>query len=131
MDDSETLETLGDKYRSLDRPLPARGVEAIDTGCLLTFPYPEDGAPQEVVVDTDEFTALCPWTGLPDYGKLVVCYTPDRCCLEPLLLVWRGTRLWMVDHAGTNRVDRCRPGCGRAVDGSICATEEPSSADLN
>ena len=45
MDDSDTIETLGDKYRSLDRHLPARGVEAIDTGCLLTFPYPDDGAP--------------------------------------------------------------------------------------
>src|ERR671935_41079 len=57
MNDSDTIETLGDKYRSLDRHLPARGVEAIDTGCLLTFPYPDDGAPQEVVIDTDELTA--------------------------------------------------------------------------
>ena len=80
MNDGEAIETLGDKYRGLDRRFPARGVEAIDTGCLLTFPYPDDGAPQEVVIDTDEFTAVCPWTGLPDYGKLVVCYMPDRRC---------------------------------------------------
>src|SRR5438105_8675643 len=59
-----------------------RGPEAIDTSVLLTFPYPEDGVEQEVIVDTDEFTAVCPWTGLPDYGTLVIRYTPDRECLE-------------------------------------------------
>ena len=117
MHDSEALEISGARYRSLDRPLPARGVEAIDTGCLLTFPYPEDGAPQEVVVDTDEFTALCPWTGLPDYGKLIVCYTPDRRCLELkslkyYLLSYRDVGI-VQEHA-TDRILRdlvaaCRP----------------------
>ena len=75
-------EILGATYRSLDRPLPTRGLEVIDTACLLTFSYPADGAPQEIVIDTDEFTALCPWTGLPDYGTLVVRYVPQRQCLE-------------------------------------------------
>jgi 7-cyano-7-deazaguanine reductase len=73
---------LGALYRSLERTLPVRGPEAIDTGCLLTFPYPVDGAAQEVAIDTDEFTAVCPWTGLPDYGTLVVRYTPRAACLE-------------------------------------------------
>jgi len=73
---------VGERYRALDRELPTRGVEAIDAACLLTFPYPVDGARQEVTIDTDEFTAVCPWTGLPDYGTLVVRYTPDRACLE-------------------------------------------------
>lgn len=75
-------EILGGKYRALDRQLPVRGLDAIDAGCLLTFPYPTDGATQEIAIDTDEFTAVCPWTGLPDYGTLVVRYTPDRQCLE-------------------------------------------------
>ena len=76
------LETLGAKYRALDRPLPIQGPEAIDTGCLLTFPYPEEGVEQEISIDTDEFTAVCPWTGLPDYGTLVIRYTPHLQCLE-------------------------------------------------
>jgi 7-cyano-7-deazaguanine reductase len=75
-------ETLGAKYRDLDRELPVRPVEDIDASILLTFPYPEDGAEQEISIDTDEFTAVCPWTGLPDYGTLVVRYTPRRDCLE-------------------------------------------------
>ncbi len=36
----------------------------------------------EVEVETEEFTALCPWSGLPDFGTLVVRYVPDRECLE-------------------------------------------------
>src|ERR671922_273538 len=110
MNDSETIETLGDKYRGLDRCFPARGVEAIDTGCLLTFPYPDDGAPQDVLIETDEFTALCPWTGLPDYGKLVVCYTPDRRSVEPLIRAPEA-----VQPAGVRRV--------RVVDGAILERE--------
>jgi 7-cyano-7-deazaguanine reductase len=75
-------DTLGAAYRALDRALPMRGVDAIDANCLLTFPYPIDGAPQEIAIDTDEFTAVCPWTGLPDYGTLVVRYVPYVQCLE-------------------------------------------------
>src|SRR5579862_5402807 len=73
---------LGAFYRGLDRQLEVRGLETIDTACLLTFPYPEDGAAQEVLVETDEFTAVCPWTGLPDYGTLSIRYAPLRHCLE-------------------------------------------------
>ena len=36
----------------------------------------------EVIVDTDEFTAVCPWTGLPDYGTLEIAYVPDQNCIE-------------------------------------------------
>ncbi len=74
--------TLAERYRALDRELPMRGLETITTDCLLTFPYPEDGVEQEIAIDTDEFTAVCPWTGLPDYGTLVVRYTPNWECLE-------------------------------------------------
>jgi 7-cyano-7-deazaguanine reductase len=29
-----------------------------------------------------EFTALCPKTGLPDFGVVEIDYTPDKYCLE-------------------------------------------------
>jgi len=29
-----------------------------------------------------EFTALCPITGQPDFGKIVISYVPDKLCLE-------------------------------------------------
>jgi len=34
------------------------------------------------VIDTDEFTAVCPWTGLPDYGVLTISYVPGDSCIE-------------------------------------------------
>ena len=33
-------------------------------------------------IDTDEFTAVCPWTGLPDYGTLYISYVPAQSCIE-------------------------------------------------
>ena len=35
-----------------------------------------------VTFDCPEFTALCPITGQPDFGHIVIRYVPDRLCLE-------------------------------------------------
>ena len=77
-----TISELMEKYQELDRQLPAKGEEAIDAGCLLTFEYGYQGRDTEVVIDTDEFTAVCPWTGLPDTGELVISYVPSDSCIE-------------------------------------------------
>src|SRR5579871_1659747 len=62
--------SLAERYRRLDRELPRRAPdEVVDPSILLAFDYPEDGARQNVRIETDEFTAVCPWTGLPDNGR--------------------------------------------------------------
>jgi 7-cyano-7-deazaguanine reductase len=35
-----------------------------------------------VTMEQTEFTALCPVTGQPDYGKVQIFYQPDRKCIE-------------------------------------------------
>jgi 7-cyano-7-deazaguanine reductase len=40
------------------------------------------GADYEIEIILPEFTSVCPKTALPDFGKLVLRYTPDRKCLE-------------------------------------------------
>ena len=45
------------------------------------FP-PAGQAEYEIVVDDPEFTSVCPKTGLPDFGNIVIRYQPDRLCLE-------------------------------------------------
>jgi len=35
-----------------------------------------------VTLTFPEFTSVCPRTGLPDFGALVIRYRPDRWCLE-------------------------------------------------
>jgi len=35
-----------------------------------------------VKIETDEFSCICPKTGLPDYAKIRIEYVPDRYCIE-------------------------------------------------
>ena len=119
-----TIESLRDQYESLDRRIAARGEQAIDAGCLLAFGYayasqPGQVSPAQVSIDTDEFTALCPWTGLPDYGTLVVTYEPASRCIELkslkyYLMSYRDVGI-VQEHAA-NRILRdlvtlCQPRC--------------------
>jgi NADPH-dependent 7-cyano-7-deazaguanine reductase QueF len=60
-----TIPELKQQYESLDRQVSARGEEAVDLQCLLAFQYEYPEQESQVDIDTDEFTALCPWTGLP------------------------------------------------------------------
>jgi 7-cyano-7-deazaguanine reductase len=36
----------------------------------------------EIEIAMPEFTSVCPKTGLPDHGTLMLLYVPDRLCLE-------------------------------------------------
>jgi len=35
-----------------------------------------------VSIKTDEFTCICPKTGLPDYAAISIDYNPDKYCVE-------------------------------------------------
>jgi 7-cyano-7-deazaguanine reductase len=37
---------------------------------------------QTIRIETSEFSAVCPGTGLPDIAKLTVEYVPDQLCVE-------------------------------------------------
>jgi 7-cyano-7-deazaguanine reductase len=62
------------------RQLPFVGPEAIDAPVLETFPY--DGPDQEIVTETNEFSAVCPYSGLPDFARLTITYVPSVKCVE-------------------------------------------------
>ena len=62
------------------RTVPFVGPEAIDVAVLETFGY--DGPEQEIVTETREFSAVCPYSGLPDYALLRITYTPSDRCIE-------------------------------------------------
>ena len=36
----------------------------------------------EIAMTTDEFSCICPKTGLPDFAVLTLMYVPDSTCLE-------------------------------------------------
>ena len=78
----QSFDDIKERYAALDIKLDVAGEDAIDPGFLLTFPYDYPDNPAEVVIDTHEFTAVCPWTGLPDTGDLTITYVPRSHCLE-------------------------------------------------
>ena len=49
---------------------------------LVTFPNPSPGRDYLIRHECPEFTAVCPVTGQPDFGTIVVLYVPDRACVE-------------------------------------------------
>ena len=56
--------------------------EAIDTEVLERIPFEYPGSASHVSYETEEFTAVCPWTGLPDFARLVITYTPGHWLVE-------------------------------------------------
>lgn len=44
--------------------------------CDLLDVFPYDGHPQKIEYTTAEFSAVCPFSGLPDYGRLTIVYEP-------------------------------------------------------
>lgn len=36
----------------------------------------------EITIEIPEYTAICPKTGLPDFGTITLRYMPDHTCLE-------------------------------------------------
>jgi len=54
----------------------------IDPSILKTFPYEYPYRPIHMEHTTDEFTCVCPFSGLPDQATLTIKYIPDKLCIE-------------------------------------------------
>lgn len=75
---AKTIETPSGPSRRFD----VASSEAIDPAVLETFPYEYPGKEISVDIETDEFTAVCPWSGLPDFGTVKIRYLPEKRILE-------------------------------------------------
>ncbi|MBI4267965.1 MAG: NADPH-dependent 7-cyano-7-deazaguanine reductase QueF [Chloroflexi bacterium] len=69
-----------DKYAT--KRFDSQKEDTIDLAVLEAIPFEYSGSETEVVYETDEFTAVCPWTGLPDFATLVIRYVPDSSLVE-------------------------------------------------
>ncbi len=75
-------------------------------------PFTKDGmnpnnAEGVIHIEAPEFTSLCPKTGQPDFGAIVIDYQPDKRCLESksLKLYLQGFRMFGEFHeACVNRI---------------------------
>lgn len=52
------------------------------SGTLETFPNPRPERDYTIEIRCPEFTSMCPKTGLPDFGEIVITYQPDKTCIE-------------------------------------------------
>ena len=68
--------------QALGRRYDVEGVEKIDVKALETIPYEYPGKDVVVDIDTDEFTAVCPYSGLPDFGTVRIHYIPKNNLIE-------------------------------------------------
>lgn len=44
--------------------------------------WPNQFPGYEIAITIPEYTAVCPKTGLPDFGTILISYEPDKSCLE-------------------------------------------------
>lgn len=78
----KTTKDNASAMQPLDRRYDVQPLGSIDPGVLETFPYEYAGRDLTINVETDEFTAVCPWSGLPDFATIKVDYIPDKVCIE-------------------------------------------------
>ncbi len=91
----------------LDKQFHFDDVSKIDASVLDTFPYEYAGKDIIINIETNEFTAVCPWSGLPDFAVIKVNYVPRRDCIELrsfkyYLLSYRNVGIYQ-EH-GVNRI---------------------------
>lgn len=54
-----------------------------DSALLATFQSPAPStAPYVIEHVQEEFTSICPETGNPDFGRIILRYVPDSICVE-------------------------------------------------
>ena len=110
-----------EQFEAHDRTLPFDGPEVIDKEVLECFDYEYADKPigrnMEIVTNTDEFTSVCPFSGLPDFACVTIAYRPDRKCLELrslkyYLMSYRSVGIWyehLVNRMLEDLVDVCQP----------------------
>ena len=79
--------------------------------------WPNQFPSYEITIEAPEFTSVCPKTGLPDFGLLVLRYVPDKACIElksykEYLLAYRELGIFyenVVNRVLRDVVAACKP----------------------
>ena len=101
--------------------LPSRVLKPIEPGCrVLPTEYLRRkpvGDRLEIVTETAEFTSVCPFSGLPDFARVSITYSPGEQCIELrslkyYLLSYRDVGIWyehLVNRMLEDLVKACQP----------------------
>lgn len=79
--------------------------------------FPNQFRDYEIRIEIPEFTSVCPKTGLPDFGTLILRYVPRARCLElkslkDYVLAYRNLGIFyenVVNRVLEDVVEACRP----------------------
>lgn len=79
--------------------------------------FPNQFPDYEIKIEIPEFTSICPITGLPDFGNIVIRYVPKEQCLElkslkMYILAYRNLGIFYenaVNRILEDIVKACRP----------------------
>ena len=105
--------TPREQFEAQGKSLPFKGPEAVDADCLecFTYEYAENppGEDIEIVTTTNEFTSVCPFSGLPDFAEVTITYAPDKKCVELrslkyYLMSYRDVGIW-YEHLVNRMLD--------------------------
>ncbi|NME97677.1 NADPH-dependent 7-cyano-7-deazaguanine reductase QueF [Aneurinibacillus aneurinilyticus] len=69
-----------DKYNKIR--FDTQDCSAIMEEILETIPYEYVGKKTEVTIPTNEFTSVCPWSGLPDFADIKIIFIPNEKLIE-------------------------------------------------
>lgn len=72
---------VGDDEGPLKPQFPSEASSDM-AGAVETFPNQFPNREYEIEITCPEFTAVCPKTGQPDFGTIVITYVPAETCLE-------------------------------------------------
>jgi 7-cyano-7-deazaguanine reductase len=93
------------KYEGIRFDIESEDVILVDI--LETIPYEYIGKETLVTIPTNEFTSVCPWSGLPDFAEIQISYIPNETLVEMKSLKYYLTSYRNVgiyqEHA-TNRI---------------------------
>jgi 7-cyano-7-deazaguanine reductase len=94
-----------DKYKGIRFDTQDESVILVDI--LETIPYEYIGKRTEVMIPTNEFTSVCPWSGLPDFADIKITLIPNELLIEMkslkfYLTSYRNVGIYQ-EHA-TNRI---------------------------
>lgn len=57
-------------------------IRQMETPKIETWENEYDDRDYTVEITNQEFTTICPKTGLPDFASIRITYVPDECCVE-------------------------------------------------
>lgn len=119
--DFEPRPEIRGQLKALDKTEPFLGPEAINAEVLECFDYAyaetPHGAAMEITTETEEFTSVCPFSGLPDFARVTIRYVPGRKCIELrslkyYLMSYRNVGIWyehLVNRMLEDLVRCCAP----------------------